>query len=73
MTMSKGLQRKGDLELARRGRRILILEGLAAAVHGSIESFGTARRETIERRDGLLCLRPKGTAEVEAIFGRSNA
>jgi manganese/zinc/iron transport system permease protein len=30
-------------------------------------------RDLIERRDGLLCLRPKGTAEVEAIFGRSNA
>ncbi|WP_322889783.1 MULTISPECIES: metal ABC transporter permease [unclassified Yoonia] len=30
-------------------------------------------RDLIERRDGLLCLRPKGTAEVEAIFGRSDA
>jgi manganese/zinc/iron transport system permease protein len=29
-------------------------------------------RDLIERRDGLLSLRPKGKAEVEAIFGRSD-
>lgn len=30
-------------------------------------------RDLIERRDGLLVLRPKGSAEVEAIFGRPMA
>ncbi len=29
-------------------------------------------RDLIERRDGLLSLRPKGKAEVDAIFGRSD-